>query len=211
VLLGLSELIRVLLGSDGSELEVPGLTTDHNQDAWIAVGILGVAGVVVALPATAALLHLLTRRAASLGHLAIGLLLPALVCHGAYVSLLAAANGSAARLTGYDGVDPGSSFVTLLYTNTLETPLALLALISFIGLLVGLLAVANGLWSSKLFPRWVPVAIALAGISNVILEVVAYALLTAAWGWIGWRVLRMSTQGWKALGQSPSAAEVSNN
>lgn len=143
LLLGAGEMLRLSTGSGGAELEVAGLTRD-SPGVWIAVGTLEVAGVIVVFPALSALLHIFTRRAASLGHLA-----------------------------------------------------------------VGLLALANAVWSSKLFPRWTAATIAVAAVLTLVVDYgLPYLLLVVAWGWMGWKVLRMSSAEWERLRAPPPLAET---
>jgi hypothetical protein len=119
--------------------------------------------------------------------LAVGLLAAALVCQAAYVGLLAAANGAAARLTRDGDVDAGDSYIALLYSNTLETPLALLRLVVVATMLIGLVALADAVRRSKLIPATIAVA---AFLTLVVDFGLPYVLLAPAWAWIGWKILR---------------------
>jgi hypothetical protein len=207
LLLAAGELLRLWTGSDGADLEVAGLTND-GRGVWIAVGTLEVVGVIVAFPALIAFLHVFTRRAASLGHLAVGLLATALVCQAAYAGLLAAANGAAARLTRDGDIDAGDIFTTLLYANTLETPLALLALVAQATLLIGLLALTDAVRRSKLFPRWTAAASAVAAVLTLVVDFgLPYVLLAPAWAWMGWTILRMPTREWERLREPTRLAD----
>jgi hypothetical protein len=113
VLLAAGELLRLSTGSNGADLEVAGLTRD-GANVWTAVGALEVAGVIAAFLALAALLHIFTRRAASLAHLAVGLLATGFICQAGYASLLSSANWAAARLTRDGEVKAGDSLVPLV-------------------------------------------------------------------------------------------------
>jgi hypothetical protein len=147
-----------------------------------------------------------TRRTVSLGHLAVGLLATGFVCQAGRAAVLAAANGSAAQLTRSGDVVLGTDSVTALaYANTLETPLAALGLMAVGTRLTGLFALANAVWSSKVFPRWTAVLIAAAAISTLALDYgLPYLLLIIPWGWIGWKVFRMSPGDWARLRALPS-------
>jgi hypothetical protein len=64
------------------------------------------------------------------------------------------------------------------------------------GLFIGLITLAVGAWRSGAAPAWVPGAIVLAVVLDVLASpnriavAVVWLLLTAALGWIGHRVLR---------------------
>ena len=202
------ELLRRSTGSDGADLDTAGFT-DDGEAIWIAVGVLEVAGVVAVLPALGGFLHIFTRRSVSLGHLAVGLLATGFVCQACRVALLAAANGSAARLTRSGEVVIGTDSVTALaYANTLEHPLALLGLVVIATLLLGLLALANAVWSSKVFPRWTAVVMAAAALSCLALDYgFPYLLIVIPWSWIGWKVLRMAPADWARLSRPRRACK----
>lgn len=125
------------------------------------------------------------------------------------MGLLSAANGAAARLTRDGEVEAGDSYVALLYANTLEGPLSLLGLVAIVALLIGLLALANAVWSSKLFPRWTAATIAVAAVLTLVVDYgLPYLLLVVAWGWMGWKMLRMSSAEWERLRAPPPLAET---
>lgn len=202
--LAAGELLRLSTGSDGTDLEVAGLTNDR-PGVWIAIGTLEVAGAIVALPALFALLHLFRRRAASLGHLAIVLLGIGFVCQATYAGLLSSANGAAARLTRDRDVDAGDSFVTVTYANTLETPLVVLALVAMTTMLLGLLALAAAVWRSRSFPIWTAATIAVAAVLAFVFDFgLPYLMLVPAWAWMGWKIIRLRTAEWERL-REPAA------
>ena len=95
--------------------------------------------------------------------------------------------------------------VGLLYANTLEQPLVLLEIVAVVALFVGLLALANAVWSSRIFPRWTAVLIAVAPVLAVVVDYgFPYLLLVVAWGWIGWKMLRMSPAEWASFREAPA-------
>jgi hypothetical protein len=170
-----------------------------NPTRFLISNLLDLVWLVLLIPAVLGLLHLLRTRGALLGHIGGGFVLAGAVGAAAYrgvnlgqLQVVESGLDQEQVLTAFGQASLGSVVVMIM---------------SAIGLIVGYVLLAVGLWRTRAAPRGASalivaflvvdiVGLAAGGNKGVLL--VAHTLLLVGLGWIGVRLLAMSDAQWRA-------------
>jgi hypothetical protein len=168
----------------------------ENPGGWMIGNFLTLISFFLLIPAVLGLVHLLSDRAVTLGHIGGGLVLLGLYFHAAVIGYslvelpLTASEIERTRIIAFTE--------ETYYNHTAFTML----LLPFLGFYLGSIILAVALWRARVAPLWVAVVI----IAALVLEFIGpeawspqlmFALLLIGFGWIGLKVLRMADGEWE--------------
>jgi hypothetical protein len=156
-------------------------------------------GLALFLPVVLALMHLLRDHGTTFGHLGGGFAMIGLFGAAAVVAV----DGIAVSQMG----QPGASIqeMSALLDRIKESPgLRGVAVVAGVGLMLGMVLLAMGLWRTRAAQPWMAALVAAGAIAffvgvatdNRIIFAMAFALYLAALGPLGWRILRESDEEW---------------
>jgi hypothetical protein len=168
----------------------------ENPGGWMIGNFMTLISYFLLIPAVLGLVHLLSDRSVTLGHIGGALVLLGLYFHAAVV--------------GYSLVElpltvSEIEWSTLLsfteqtyYNHTAFTML----LLPFLGFYVGSIILAIALWRGRVVPLWIALVIVAALVSEFIgpeawSPQLMFALLFIGFGWIGVKMLRMADLEWQ--------------
>lgn len=177
---------------------------DHSG-AYLAANLLTVLMIVLFVPALLGMVHLLRNRKATLGHVGGGLALLGIVGWSGttavgLVELEMAKAPDRAAMVG----------LAERFQSSVGTGLFLAMFL--LGIFVGLIVLAVGLWRAGIAPGWVPLAVTAAVVLDMVAstEQIAVAavwiLLTSALGWLGVATLKLSNTEWEG-GAAPARGD----
>ena len=189
------------IGEDGRDLYAA--ASAHGSGIW-TTGLIFMVSAVLAAPAAFGLAHVLSRRGVVLGHLGAASLVIGSFGHFGYAvwqMMVARAAGSSDAIVAY-----------LDRTNDLAAVLIpMMVLID-----IGALLLAAGLLRARVVPAWAPRLVIVAmladagvqfgGVSATWPITAIWGACTVAFGFVGFRLLRMPAATWTAFGAFASTA-----
>jgi hypothetical protein len=205
LLLLISTLIGPDLSDDGAKRlsEIAG-----NEGRYVASRYLLLIGAWVFVPGLLGLSRVFRGQRVMLGQVGAGLLLIGWISTIAFFGLggyeyEAARQRSGRALMG--------QLVERVNDSRVMMPMIIITFV--VGIAIGSLIVAWSLWRRRLAPPWVPAALVIWTILDIIansvaVSAVALAFLLVGLGSVGLKVLSMSDEEWDLLGRAPDLAEA---
>lgn len=212
----LAGLVSAILDADvGTGMEPSSLyavLVGHERAIMVAA-LLFIVSAVLTVPALGGILHLLRARGAALGHIGAALVLIGAMGHMGYATwqmMLSYVPREADRAAMVAYLDRSSSV-----SNVLLLPM-------LIAVSLGLILVAVGLRRARVVPMWVPILALSTVAAETVIDafvaepgkwpaVIIWSLALAAFGYVGFLVLRMTGEEWVAFASRPSRAIASTN
>ena len=193
-------LVGALLHPQGKEVAAAHLAVvAENPGRYYWAHAILLVGLALFLSAVLALMHLLKERETRFGHLGGGLAMIGLFGATAVVAV----DGIAVSQMGQPGADIQE--MVLLLDRIKESPgLRGVAIVAGVGLMVGMVLLAYGLWRTRAVQPWMAGAVAAGAITffvgvatdNRIIFAMAFAFYLIALGPLGWGVLHESDDDW---------------
>lgn len=168
----------------------------ENSGRYVAANLMTVLMIVLFVPAILGLVHLLRGRKPRLSHVG-GALAGLGIVGWSGVTALTSIEVEMAKAADR------AAMVDLAERFQSSVGPAVFLVMFLLGLFVGLIVLAIGLWRAGLVRAWVPIAVVAAVVIDVVASTeqlavaVVWGLLTAALGSVGLRVLRMSNADWE--------------
>jgi hypothetical protein len=168
-----------------------------DRGLYLLAGILNLLGALLLIPGLLGVIHLLRRRRVTLGQIG-----------AALIMLGAVAISSTYVISVFEIVGTGDEFdreqIVALLDDTEESGEAAPVFAMFLlGLVLGSILLAIGLWRQRAVPIWVPIALVLGSLAGFVAgdsqvsSLVTSALLAVALIAIGLRILSVSDDDWE--------------
>ena len=179
-------------GSLGEELAA----ISENPGGWMISNLMTLISFFLLIPAVLGIVHLLSNRSVTLGHIGGALAILGIYFHAAVIGYslvelpLTASDLERTALIAFTE--------QTYYDHTAFT----MILLPFLGFYLGCAILAIALWRARVVPLWVAVVIVAALVSEFIgpegwSPQLMIALLFIGFGWIGVKVLRMADDEWQ--------------
>jgi hypothetical protein len=179
-----------------------------HKGAYAAAAIVFLIGALFILGGAIGLIHLFRGRRVGLGQVAASLLVLGASAMAGWYTFMALEYEMATQ-AGIDRTQM-ALFLHKVDNVSLEIPLLVMSLA---GLVVGLVLLGIAAWRRGVVPRWAAAIIVVAGPLNFFsegkaLEIVAFAVLLAGLGSLGWAALQMSDEEWDSPREAVPVAPI---
>jgi uncharacterized protein DUF4386 len=168
-----------------------------DRGLYLLAGILNLLGALLLIPGLLGVIHLLRRRRVTVGQIGAALvMIGAVAIAGTYVI-------SAIEVVGTGDEFDRTEVVRLLDEAEESGEAAPIFVMFLLGLVLGSILLAIGLWRQKAVPVWVPILLVLSSVAGFVggdtqaASLVSSAILAAALIAIGLRILSVSDHDWE--------------
>jgi Domain of unknown function (DUF4386) len=168
-----------------------------DKGLYLLAGILNLVGALLLIPGLLGVIHLLRRRRVTLGQVG-----AALVMVGA-VAIASTYAISVIEIVGTGDEFDRGQVVSLLDEAEESGEAAPIFVMFLLGLVLGSILLAIGLWRQKAVPVWVPIVLVLSSVAGFVAgdsqasSLISSAILAAALIAIGLRILAVSDDDWE--------------
>lgn len=179
-----------------------------NEAAHVVSGLIFLLGALLLIAGMFGVIRLFRERRVNLGQIAAGMIIIGVIASTSFYAI------GVTEIAMVDSAADRDEMVALSERAEESAGAVVIILLFLIGIVLGSLLLAFALWRRRVVPPWVPAVLVVSTVlsffsSSQVMAAISFALLAAAFGAIGLRILSLSDEEWERWELPPRGAGTS--